>query len=48
MKLLLPGGGGAEGIIRGWGLRGQGTKIFFFQGAGVQEALSGGGVEGAG
>jgi hypothetical protein len=30
MKLLLPGGGGAGGIIRGWRLRGQSAKIFFF------------------
>ena len=46
MKLLLPGGGGAGGIIRGWGLRGQGAKILFCcQGEVVQEALSGGGGE---
>ena len=25
-KIFLPGGGGAGGIIRGWGLRGQGAK----------------------
>ena len=29
MKLLLPRGGGAGGIIRGWRLRGQGAKPFF-------------------
>ena len=34
MKLLLPGGGGAGGIIRGWRLRGQGAKIFFLPGGG--------------
>ena len=30
MKLLLPGGGGAGGIIRRWRLRGLGAKIVFF------------------
>jgi len=34
MKLLLPGGGGAGGIITGWGLRGLGAKIFFLPGGG--------------
>ena len=29
-KYFLPGGGGAGSIIRGWRLRGQGAKIFFF------------------
>ena len=44
MKLLLPGGGGACGITREWGLRVQSAKIIFCQGAVGQEALSRGGA----
>ena len=34
MKLLLPGGGGAGGIIRRWRLRVQGAENFFLPGGG--------------
>ena len=46
--LFLPGGGGAGGIIRGWGLRGQGAKKNFARGRGCRRHYQGVGVEGAG